>query len=158
MSGLRRPRSVSGFSLIELIIVVAIVGLLAMVALPAYNDSVRKSRRSEAVSALAAVQQSQERWRSNQANYTTDLDDLNLSASTATDYYQISLSEVEDEDLGRAYMAIAYGKDGTSQANDAQCRRMGVMLINATIKYAGCGTCTSFSASDFANSHACWVQ
>lgn len=158
MSGSRRLRSVSGFSLIELIIVVAIVGLLAMVALPAYNDSVRKSRRSEAVSALAAVQQSQERWRSNHADYTTDLDDLNLSSTTATNYYEISLSEVDGEDLGRAYMAMAYGKDSTSQANDAQCRRMAVMLVNATIKYAGCGTCTSFSTSDFATSHACWAQ
>lgn len=158
MSGLRRPRSVSGFSLIELIVVVAIVGLLAMVALPAYNDSVRKSRRSEAISALAAVQQAQERWRSNQANYTTDLADLNLGSTTATNYYEISLSEVEDEDLGRAYMAVAAGKDGTSQANDAQCRRLAVMLVNATIKYAGCGSCSSFSASDFASSHACWVQ
>ena len=158
MFGAGRQKHASGFSLIELIIVVAIVGLLAMVALPAFNDSIRKSRRSEALTALAAVQQAEERWRSNHADYTTDLDDLNLTATTPSGYYDISLAEVDGDSLATAYVAMAYGKDSTSQASDAQCRRMAVMLVNATIKYAGCGTCTSFSTSDFATTHACWAQ
>ncbi len=50
--------SMSGFSLIELMVVVGIIGILASIAYPSYNDHVRKTRRAAgAACALAAAQQ-----------------------------------------------------------------------------------------------------
>lgn len=140
-------------------VVVVVIGILAMVALPTFNESVRKSRRSEAMTALAAVQQAEERWRSNNANYTTSLSDLNISSPTSSGYYALTVTAPPDGgSLATGYIATAYGQADTSQANDTQCRRLGVMLDGGTLKYAGCGGCGSFSASDFATWHACWAQ
>ena len=72
---IRRPPKPQpgGFTLIELVIAVAIVALLLAVALPSFMDSVRKSRRSDAYFALNAVVQAQERFRANNANYSSSL-------------------------------------------------------------------------------------
>lgn len=49
-----RPGStMSGFTLIELMVVVVIVAVLASIALPSYNDYVARGRIAEATSALA---------------------------------------------------------------------------------------------------------
>ena len=64
-----RRRTLSGFTLIELMIVVAIVGILAAVAYPAYTDSVRKGKRAEARAALMDLLQQQERYLSQTNTY-----------------------------------------------------------------------------------------
>ena len=146
-----------GFTLIELMIVVVVISLLAMVAFPSFMDSIRKSRRSEAFDALAAMQQAQERWRSNNAAYTTTLSNLLVSTPTRSGYYSLSLtsSTVAGDTLNTAYVASAQGVDGTSQAADAQCRRLSVRMRGGNIEYAGCGSCESFS---YAPTHSCWVR
>lgn len=151
-------RRVHGFSLIELLIVMAIAAILVMVALPAYNESVRKNRRSEAMTALSAVQQAQERWRANNVAYTTTLADLGLNAEDPWQYYTIAVVAAGEEPLASAYVATALGRSGTSQADDANCRRMGVRLMGGNITYAGCGNCGGFAAGDFQTTHACWPQ
>jgi type IV pilus assembly protein PilE len=153
------PSRRAGFSLIELLIVMAIAAILVLVALPAYNESVRKNRRSEAMTALSTLQQAQERWRGGNAAYTTTLSDLGLEAASPWQYYELSVAEAASAPLSTAYMAMAYGKSGTSQADDASCRLMGVRLLDGNLSYAGCGgSCTSFSASDFQTTHTCWPQ
>lgn len=54
--------SVSGFTLIELMITVAIVGILSAIALPAYQDYILKGRRAEARTAVVELLQAQERY------------------------------------------------------------------------------------------------
>jgi len=49
------PRSVKGFSLIELMIVVAIIGILSAIALPSYQDYVVRSRVSELILAASSA-------------------------------------------------------------------------------------------------------
>ncbi len=138
-------------------IVVVIVGVLAMVAYPSFMDSIRKSRRSEAFAALAAVQQAQERWRSNHAAYTTTLADLGVATPTTSGYYGLSLgaSGIEGDTLSSAYAATAIGADSTSQASDAQCRRLSVRVSGGNIAYAGCGSCADFS---YAPTNTCWAK
>ena len=138
-------------------IVVVIVGILAVVAFPSFMDSIRKSRRSEAFAALAAMQQAQERWRSNHAAYTITLADLGVATPTTSGYYELSLgaSGGDGDTLSTAYVATAIGADSTSQASDAQCRRLSVRMRGGNIEYAGCYDCAGFS---YAPTHTCWAK
>lgn len=61
--------SMSGFTLIELMITVAVVAILASIALPAYNESVRKSRRAQAKADMVEYAQVAERFFSNNNTY-----------------------------------------------------------------------------------------
>jgi type IV pilus assembly protein PilE len=153
---------VAGFTLIELLITLAVIGILAVMAYPSFSDQLRKGRRAEAFTALAQVQQAQERWRANRAEYTTDLADLGLQATTPSGYYTISVAAAPagggTQPLATAYVAMAHGNEGTSQAADAQCRRLAVRLQGGNLTYAGCGACESFAAADFLADHACWPR
>lgn len=148
----------AGFTLLEIMIVVAIVGILAMFAVPAYNDSVRKSRRAEAFTALAAVQQSQERWRGGNAEYSTSLSELRVAETTPNGYYAIGVSAPAEADgtLANGYIAVATAAEGTTQAADEQCATLAVRMLGGTLSYAGCGSgCSSFA---FSESHTCWAR
>ncbi len=153
-----------GFTLVELLIAAVVVAILAAIAIPSYFDSVRKSRRSEASAALVQLQQAQERWRAGNPAYSDDLDDLGVPATTPSGRYDISIGTATAENsstalgLGAAYVAMAYGADDSSQAEDGTCRRMAVRLVNGNLTYAGCGTCEAFAFSDFRTSHPCWAR
>ncbi|BAL97235.1 type IV pilin protein [Rubrivivax gelatinosus] len=146
-----------GFTLIELAIVVVVLGVLAAVALPSFMDSIRKGRRSDAYAAVAAVQQAQERWRSNHAQYTTSLTDLGLSSSSSSGHYTIEIgsSGAAGDTLSSAYVVTARGNRGSSQASDSQCRNMSMRLRGGNLEYAGCGSCGDFS---YAVTNACWPK
>jgi len=144
---LRRPQA--GFTIPELMIALLVLGVLTAVALPSFIDSIRKGRRSEAFAAIAAVQQAQEQWRSNKAAYTDTMSELKLPSDTK--YYDLTVSEPSA--LG--YTVTAVGKEGTSQANDGQCRKLSVLVEKGSVKYAGCsgsGTCT------YTAENTCWKQ
>lgn len=68
-----RVQHSSGFTLIELMIAVAVVGILAAIAYPSYQDSVRKARRADAKSALLDAAQRQERFYTENNQYTNVL-------------------------------------------------------------------------------------
>ena len=136
-------------------IAVAIVAVLASVAYPAYQDSVRKGRRAEAFTALSTLQQAQERWRSNNASYTTTLDNtgLNVPASTSSGLYAISVSGTSD--IG--YTATATANPGTSQASDGNCKVLGVRMASGTLKYgSGASSITWTDANPDAGK--CWAR
>jgi len=60
-TSLNRIRTVSGFTLIEVMIVVAIIGILAAIGYPSYQQHVRSSRRADAQAALSELAQFMER-------------------------------------------------------------------------------------------------
>lgn len=62
-------KSLSGFTLIELMVTVAIMAILAAVAYPSYQESVRKAKRTEGRAALMQLMQQQERIYSQQNTY-----------------------------------------------------------------------------------------
>jgi type IV pilus assembly protein PilE len=139
------------------VITVAVLAVLATLAYPSFVDALRRGRRAEAVAALAAVQQAQERWRSEHATYSVDPAALGQPAVTASGYYGISLAApaAADGTLTTGYVLTAVGASGTSQAGDAQCRRLSVRQLGGQLTVAGCGSCTTFA---YAAIHPCWAK
>ena len=70
---MNKPATNRGFTLIELMIVVAIVAILASIAYPSYREHVRKSNRVEAKSLLMQIMQQEERFKTENLTYSTDL-------------------------------------------------------------------------------------
>lgn len=144
---LRLPR---GFTLIELMIAVAIVGILIALAFPSYRDSVHKGRRADAMTAFGSIQQAQERWRSNNPSYTTN---LGLLGSFPSGLYTMSLASPDSGTLNAGYIVIA---DATgAQASDRSCKRMSVRVINGNVSYGACESCTTFT---YAVSNPCFKR
>lgn len=84
----------SGFTLIELLITVAILAIVAAVAIPSYTSYVERGKRAEARTALLDIAARQERFYSNNRQYTSDLiGDLRMSGTRSENgYYTLSIA------------------------------------------------------------------
>ncbi len=145
-----------GFTLIELMIVVVVVAILAAVAFPSFMGSIRKGRRSEAFTALSNVQQAQERWRSNNAAYSSDLSSaaptgLAIAATTPSGYYALSLANV----TATGYEAVATAVSGSSQESDGSCAKLAVQMSGGNVSYASSTTGGSLA---YAGTDKCWSR
>jgi type IV pilus assembly protein PilE len=133
----RRPRRIAGFTLLELMVTVAIVAIVGGLALPSYLDSIRKGRRVDASDAAAAVLHAQERWRSNNANYTTTLANLKITSSnTANGYYTVALSATAGKPLGTDYTVSFTPVSGKGQEKDSGCTALTVTVSGGQPTYA----------------------
>ncbi|MET4695132.1 type IV pilin protein [Endozoicomonas lisbonensis] len=72
-----------GFTLIEILIAITIVSLLIAIAVPSYTDYVNRARRSDALALLLQVMQQQERYFTEQLEYTTDLSLLGYTVDSS---------------------------------------------------------------------------
>lgn len=151
----RCRKSVSGFTLLELIIAMIIGAILVALALPSFLDSIRKGRRSEAMAGLTALQQEQERWRSNNQEYTLSLASLRVTSPTNPGGYY-TLDVVSGSTSATGYAAYADGR-GSSQANDGQCSVLGVKVERGNISYASCASCDPITLT-YAATNTCWAR
>lgn len=133
----RRVGRVDGFTLIELMIVVAVIAILAAVAVPGYQEFVRKARRADGKEALLRLQIDQEKWRANNATYTSTLGSGGLgwaSTTSAEGHYTIAITASS----GTGFTATATGTG--SQASDTGCTTLTLTVAAAgeTKTPAGC--------------------
>lgn len=143
---------------------VVIVGVLSALAYPTFLDSIRKGRRAEALTALAGVQQAQERWRSNNAAYTTVLantagaanppNGLGVAATTPTGYYTMSVPTA----TATEYTATATAVAGTSQDSDGSCKMLGARLTAGGNLSYGSGVSSIDWAAANPDAGRCWAR
>jgi type IV pilus assembly protein PilE len=137
-----------GFTLIELLVVLVIIGILASLALPSFVEFVRKGRRADAVAALTLIQQTQERWRANNARYSSTLSALNLSDTTASGYYTLAIT---GDAAGFSASATAAGV----QQSDGVCKVITLTLANGSTTY---GSTDSAGVVDSSLNNRCWAK
>lgn len=114
----RRPpcASMSGITLIELMIVVLIVGILAGVGYPAYVDYVDRARRADGKALLMDAAARMERFYFDRNRYTTDLSQLGYGAGTVTsaeDNYTLSAAACAGGTIATCYLLTAQPNSGT---------------------------------------------
>ena len=81
----------AGMTLIELMIVVAIVAILAAIAYPSYQDHTRRARRTDAKIALTEMANLQEKFRSINLVYATNIGALPYASTSPEGYYNLSI-------------------------------------------------------------------
>lgn len=164
-----------GFTLIELMIAVAVVGILAAIAYPSYQDSVRKSRRADAKSALLDAAQRQERFYTENNQYTSRITPaadpcsntlatikagtdcgLGYAADTTTDgYYKLTIAAPEVNTRRNTFTITATPVTGKSQTQDSNCE---AFTLNQTgVKCVKGGTyCSNGDAAAKTAVANCW--
>jgi len=154
-----RVQHFRGFTLIELMIAVAVVGILAAIAYPSYQDSVRKARRADAKSALLDAAQREERFFTENNQYTATLGTggLNLSATTTDGYYTLAITNAAANAAGRisTYTITATPVAGTTQEKDTACAAFSMNQIGVKCVKGG-SYCSNGDTAAKAAVAACW--
>ena len=92
-------KTISGFTLIELMVAVAIVGILGTIAMATYTKQVQKSRRTDARSAVLDLAGREEKLFSTTNAYSATPSDLGYGAvgdvfpiTVGSGYYQVTVT------------------------------------------------------------------
>lgn len=121
-------RSVSGFSLIELMIVLVIMAIITAIAYPAYRNQIRETRRSDGKIALTTAAQQLERCFTRNGAYDEPADcavlaaDDTLSAGFATSSegnYSLTVNTT-----ATTYTLTATPTGALARMGDPDCRKL----------------------------------
>ncbi len=137
-----------GFTLIEVMIVVVIIAILAMIAYPSYQSQVRKTRRADAKSALTTAAAAQERWFTENSQYSLTQSDV-APTTTENGYYGIAMTNPTSPSscgTGGKYCFKITATATGDQLNDTNCKTF-------SITQTGAKTSTDSSG---AASTGCW--
>lgn len=142
--------SMSGMTLIEILIVVLIMAALSAIALPTYEGSVRKTARAAGKGALMDVAMRQEQYFINNKAYATALDGLGLPDPY---YIDKTVEPVAGTNDSRVYQLTLDNATATSYdvVATAVLRQSDDGCGNYTLKSDG-----SRSVSGTTGSAACW--
>lgn len=140
-------RAERGFTLIEVMIVVVIIAILAAIAYPSYQNQVQKTRRSDAMSALTSAAAAQERWFTENSQYTGTRSDISPEFSEEG-YYRITLDNPTGGSCGATgeYCFTLTATAVGAQLGDENCRTMSITHTGAK----------SSTDKDAAASTGCW--
>ncbi len=153
------PASVRGFTLMELMVVTVVVGVLAAIAIPGYQSFMMKSRREDARTTLTMMVQAQERFRSNNATYSQNVQTLlgrtaeDSNTGSIKGYYTMSLSGDPNNSgsFASGYVVQAIAGQSSLQFNDTPCRTISVVVSGGNLRYRDLPTSTALSSP-------CWPQ
>jgi len=129
-------------------VVTIILAIIAAIAFPAYQSQMAKGRRSDAINALSAVQQAQERLRSNQPSYALNLATLNMSTDSPGGHYNIALTNAS----AAGYTVTATPKSSSPQARDSDCAVMSMQMSGGNAIYSASTAASANSAQ------TCWPR
>ena len=111
--------TMSGFTLIELIVTVAILGVLAVIAYPSYTRYVARGNRSAVESFMLEVASRQERYLVDARQYAPDLTTLSMSTpNNVSEHYGVTIISVTTTPPAYTIQAVP---TGTQATNDAAC-------------------------------------
>lgn len=119
-----------GFTLVELIVAMALVAILAALALPSFIDSLRAGCRADGVAALTQLQQAEERWRAEHADYAGSLTDLGVAARSARGLYALAIQDAGNSRYVLTATATA------SQAGDRRCSVLKLAVTGGELTYS----------------------
>lgn len=141
-----------GFTLVEMLLALGVVAVLATLAVPNLAEALQRSRRIEAVSALGALQQAQERHRSTEPAYTTDIALLGWpEAHSASGAYTLEVEQADDT----GYRLVARARSPGPQAADVRCATLVVQVRGAVAtRGSACSGCAL--AEPLADIERCW--
>ncbi|MDZ7923973.1 MAG: type IV pilin protein [Marinagarivorans sp.] len=140
-----RLKTITGFTLIEMMIVVVIIGILAAIAVPSYQEHIRKTRRVDARETLTRIATLQERFFFQTSKYSASPTDFGGPATgdwpSPEGWYKINLAL--EAGGGCAVGATPCNKFKVTataigvQASDTKCA---TFSIDQTLKQTATGT------------------
>jgi type IV pilus assembly protein PilE len=143
-------RRANGFTIIELSVGLVMAGILAAVAIPNYIEYTKRGRRADAVAALTQIQLAQERWRANNAAYTTELSALGATTTSPAGHYTLSI--VAANAAGFQVTATA---SSTAQVQDTHCSTLRLTMAGGNVSY---GSSNASNVNDASGVNRCWVR
>ena len=136
-------------TLIELMIAVVVLTILTAVAWPNFQEAIRKSRRADGMGALTTLVQAQERFRSNNAAYESDLSKVPGAPTGSPDgHYTLAVNGTS----ASGYTATATATS-SAQTADSACRVLRVTVNGGSITYGSSNAGGTVNTTD-----PCWVK
>ena len=138
--------SVSGFTLIELMVVVVVIGILAAIGYPAYTEHMLKSRRTDAKTALADVASRQQQYFADNKTYALNNGELGIAGISPKGYYTVTVQGQNGVPSGgggtiyTSFTATAQPAPGSPQLGDTKC---GSLVVNSAGKKTVTGSGTN---------------
>jgi type IV pilus assembly protein PilE len=124
----KSPRTIAGFTLIELMVTVAVVAILGTIAMASYSSQVQKSRRTDARSAVMDLAGREEKLFSTVNAYSSAPSDLGYGAvgavwpiNVGSGYYNVSVT-VANPPVSYLITATAIN----AQVADTKCTTLSV--------------------------------
>jgi len=131
LQNIKKPNSViktiSGFTLFELMITVAIVGILASFVYPTYVNAVAKNNRAEAQRELMRLASLEEQFFSDNRAYTADMKKLGASKDPyITDSKNYSIDYLSPPNPVTNSFILTATAQGNQASNDASCATLSI--------------------------------